>query len=118
MRLRDLLPKLPLTGITLLIFDASLAFARQQPQPVDTTAIDEAICWLMYFQQGSYGALLMAVAGIGAVVTAALGNYKTAINLIVVGVGSWLIEPVAVLMFDYFPQNCGALLQNTMPIGG
>jgi len=94
--------------------------ATPTPVPVDTSAIDEAICWLMHFQQGSYGALLMAVSGIGAIVTAAMGNYRTAMNCLVVGVGSWLIQPVAILMFEYFPSTatCTRLMSQTMPVGG
>lgn len=83
--------------------------ATQQQTSVDTTAIDQAICWLMHFQTGTYGALLMAVAGLGAVVGGAVGNYKTAINCLVVGVGAWLIQPVAQIMFEYWPDCVEAL---------
>lgn len=83
---------------------------------VDTSAIDEAICWLMFFQMGSYGALLLAVSGVGAVVGAAMGSYRSAMNCLVVGIGSWLIQPVADLMFNYWPVDCVGLM-NRVPVG-
>ena len=101
----------------LLLAGDVLAQTAATNEPVDTRAIDEAICWLMYFQNGSYGALLLAVSGIGAVVGAAMGSYRAAMNCLVVGVGSWLIQPVAELMFNYWPQNCAAAM-NRVPVGG
>ncbi len=106
-----------LSPFALTLLNASIASAQTPPPPVvvDTSAIDEAICWLVFFQQGSYGALLMAVSGMGAVVGAALGQYRTAINCLVVAIGTWLIQPIAQLMFSYWPTNCTQLMQ--MPTG-
>lgn len=73
---------------------------------VDTTPIEEAICWLLYFQQGSFGALLTAAAGLSAMVGAAVGAYKTAINCLIVALGCMLIRPIAILMFDYTMPDC------------
>jgi len=102
-----------LAWVSYLIFGGAV---RAQSQPVDTSAIDEAICWLMYFQMGSYGALLLAVSGVGAVVGAAMGSYRAAMNCLVVGVGSWLIQPVADLMFNYWPVDCEGLMTR-VPVG-
>ena len=97
-------------------FSQNTASSAPKTTTVDTSAIDEAICWLMYFQNGSYGALLLAVSGIGAVVGAAMGSYRAAMNCLVVGVGSWLIQPVAELMFNYWPRDCGTLMSR-VPVG-
>jgi hypothetical protein len=102
---------LKLLWVTYLVFGGVVKAA-----PVDTSAIDEAICWLMYFQMGSYGALLLAVSGVGAVVGAAMGSYRAAMNCLVVGVGSWLIQPVADLMFNYWPVDCEGLMTR-VPVG-
>jgi hypothetical protein len=102
---------LKLLWVSYLVFGGAVKAA-----PVDTSAIDEAICWLMYFQMGSYGALLLAVSGVGAVVGAAMGSYRAAMNCLVVGVGSWLIQPVADLMFNYWPTDCEGLM-NRVPVG-
>lgn len=88
---------------------ADFALAQNATLPPSTQAIDESICWLIYFQGGSYGALLEVVAGVGALVGAVMGSYRTAINCLVVGVGTWLIEPVAELFFGYWPTNCARL---------
>lgn len=102
---------LKLLWVSYLVFGGAVKAA-----PVDTSAIDEAICWLMYFQMGSYGALLLAVSGVGAVVGAAMGSYRAAMNCLVVGVGSWLIQPVADLMFNYWPVDCEGLMTR-VPVG-
>jgi hypothetical protein len=112
-----------LSTLALPFIVSAVAHAQSAPPTtpvVDTSAIDEAICWLMHFQEGSYGALLMAVAGIGSLVSAATGNYRTAVNCLVVGIGSWLIEPIALIMFEYFPDSnrCSFLMRQTMPTGG
>ena len=106
---------LKLLWVSYLVF-GGVVRAQPAPTPVDTSAIDEAICWLMYFQMGSYGALLLAVSGIGAVVGAAMGSYRAAMNCLVVGVGSWLIQPVADLMFNYWPTDCEGLMTR-VPVG-
>ncbi len=106
---------LKLLWVSYLVFGGVVS-AQQNAATVDTSAIDEAICWLMYFQNGSYGALLLAVSGVGAVVGAAMGSYRAAMNCLVVGVGSWLIQPVADLMFNYWPSDCEGLM-NRVPVG-
>ena len=102
---------LKLLWVSYLVFGGAVKAA-----PVDTSAIDEAICWLMYFQMGSYGALLLAVSGVGSVVGAAMGSYRAAMNCLVVGIGSWLIQPVADLMFNYWPTDCEGLMTR-VPVG-
>jgi hypothetical protein len=86
---------------------------------IDTTAIDEATCWLYYFQEGPYGALLLAVTGIGALVSCAVGAYRACLNLLAVAVGSWLIRPVATILFDYNIADCRGLISGPRnPAGG
>jgi hypothetical protein len=83
----------------------------------DVSAINEMSCWLLYFQEGTYGALLLVVSGVGALVSFALGGYRTALNCLIVAIASLMIRPVAELMFDY-SLDCSALKAPTPPASG
>lgn len=91
---------LALSSFVAVLFTAKFAFA-QAAKPIDVTAIEEAICWLLYFEQGAYGALLAAVSGLSAIASAAMGSYRAALNCLIVCISLWLIVPVAELMFTY-----------------
>ena len=93
---------------------AALAGGSKESE-IDLKAIEEASCWILYFIEGSFGALLVAVAGLGALVSAATGMYRTAIQALVVALGAVMIEPIGVMFFNYSPQNCG---QYVLPKGG
>jgi hypothetical protein len=98
-------------SIVILLNDFALAqtSTNNQTVTVDTSAIDEASCWLLYFQEGAYGALLTAAAGLSAVVGAAVGSYRLALNCLIVALGSYMVRPVAsVLLHDYMP-DCTAV---------
>lgn len=82
---------------------------------IDLKAVEEASCWILYFVEGSFGALLVAVAGLGALVSAATGMFRTAIQALVVALGAVMIEPIGVMFFNYSPQNCG---EYVLPSGG
>lgn len=81
---------------------------------VDVSAIDEMSCWLIHFQTGTYGGLLLVVTGVGALVSMALGGYKAALNCLIVALGSQLIQPVSELMFDY-QLSCKDYIAPTAP---
>lgn len=92
---------LTLGTLTAVFAVTSTAFAQATAASVtpDTQAIDEAICWLLHFQRGSWGALLAAATGISALVSAAIGNYKAALSFLAVCLGSYMPEPLAELYF-------------------
>ena len=82
-------------------------------------AIEEGTCYVLAFATGSFGALLVAVASVGAVVAAALGDMRKATNAIVIAACAWLIEPTASFFFlnsdprsgqstQYGALNCNA----------
>jgi hypothetical protein len=66
---------------------------------VDTTDIDRTRCALYALIEGPYGALLTATAGFGAAVSAVFGNYKTAYNFLIVGVGCFIARSVDSMYF-------------------
>lgn len=71
--------------------------------PVPDDQFVWGFCKLMAFIQTSFGALLMTIAGILAVVSAASGNYRTAIAVIFVGSGAFVLESLIDLFFE---QSC------------
>ena len=74
----------------------------------DDTYIKDAICKVIFVIEGSFGALLMLVAGLAGIVSAAIGAYKAAMNCIVIACGSWIIRSFVTLYFgkDVFGDDC------------
>ena len=73
---------------------------------IDTKAIKAAYCGLIGLMQGSFGALITAVAGIGAIIASAVGAYRAAMNFIVVACGSFILQAMVDLFFNV---DCGDL---------
>lgn len=63
------------------------------------------VCRIVAMSQGMFGALVMSVAGLVAIVGAAMGSYRSAMNALAVGLGAFLIRPVIILFFGDIP--CG-----------
>jgi hypothetical protein len=57
----------------------------------------------MTYTEGGFGALLTAAAGIGSIVAAATGNFRTFWALLVVSAGSFIVRNYLELWF----QGCG-----------
>jgi len=95
----------------ILLFLESTAFAQETGgwwQGVDTEPfangeIREAYCDIIDLMEGSFGGMLMTIAGILAFATAAFGNLKHAITAVVVGISSFAIHAMTSL---YFGQLC------------
>ena len=60
----------------------------------------EASGILLGLIEGSLGALVMIVAGIAAIVSAAMGAYRAAVALLVVAVGAFILRTLVGLFFD------------------
>lgn len=89
-----------LVGITLLAGGlAQSSFALN-----DTTYNDDgfrAIASLLLTHiEGAFGALLMIVAGIGAIFSAALGQYRAALSLLVVAIGAFILRTLVQTFFN------------------
>lgn len=109
---------LALFGLTLLVSGMT---SISHAQSFDDSAIRDAICQLLMFQEGAFGALVMVVAGIGAIVSSAFGAYRAATSLIVVACGSFILRSLVTLFFDSSVlqgQNCGANTIINIPAGG
>lgn len=59
-----------------------------------------AINVLFIFLEGSFGALIMVAAGIGAIISSAFGQYRAALGLLVVAVGAFLLRALVGTFFN------------------
>ena len=55
---------------------------------------------VMTYLEGSFGALVMAAAGIGAILSAAFGQYRAALSLMVVAVGAFILRSLMSTFFN------------------
>ena len=74
---------------------------------IDTDKIDKAIGKLMAAITGPFGALICIVAGLFAIVMAAMGNYKVAMSLLVISLGAFILKSI-VKTFFYTPTTIDA----------
>ena len=65
----------------------------------DDELIRNAVGNLFRLIEGAFGALIMVVAGLGAIIAAAIGAYRAAISLVVVAVGSFILRALVSLFF-------------------
>jgi len=73
--------------------------AWAQTTTFDDERISCAAGKLLDLIQGSFGALVMIVAGIAAIFSAAMGAYRASISLIVVAVGAFVLKSFVALFF-------------------
>ncbi len=88
--------------IALFFLFPSSAFAFQ------TGVIDWVIQELCGHITGGFGALLTAVALLGAVVSAALGSFRVFFGAIIVGVGSFTVPNILSMYFPSAAKQCVA----------
>ncbi len=62
--------------------------------------IANAVNAIMTYLEGSFGALVMAAAGIGAILSASFGQFKAALSLMVVAVGAFILRSLISTFFN------------------
>jgi len=67
---------------------------------IEDGRIANAVAVLFKFLEGSFGALIMAASGIGAVMSAAFGQYKMALSCMVVAVGAFILRSMLNTFFN------------------
>lgn len=65
----------------------------------DTIPLREAVCRLFLLIEGPFGGLIMTIAGISAVISAAFGAYRSATSMLVAGVGAFILRSLVSLFF-------------------
>jgi hypothetical protein len=71
--------------------------------------VRNAIGNLFALIEGAFGALIMVVAGLGAIVAAAMGAYRAAVGMLVVAVGAFILRSLVSLFFgtNFDDRNAG-----------
>ena len=82
-----------------LSHEVSAQFGKTQTTYNDAK-IANAVNAIMAYLEGSFGALVMAAAGIGAILSAAFGQYKAALSLMVVAVGAFILRSLISTFFN------------------
>jgi hypothetical protein len=67
---------------------------------IEDGRIANAVAVLFKFLEGSFGALVMAASGIGAILSAAFGQYKMALSCMVVAVGAFILRSMLNTFFN------------------
>ena len=62
--------------------------------------IAEAVDIIFRYIQGSFGALVMVCAGIGAIISSAFGGYRAALGLLVVAIGAFILRSLVRTFFN------------------
>lgn len=94
-----------LAGISMLAISLSLDATAQGTGGHTTTKYNDAkvanaVNAIMTYLEGSFGALIMAASGIGAIMSAAFGQYKAALSLMVVAVGAFILRSIMSTFFN------------------
>ena len=95
-----------LAGISVLAISLSLDATAQGGGGGNTSTkyndakVANAVNAIMTYLEGSFGALIMAASGIGAIMSAAFGQYKAALSLMVVAVGAFILRSIMSTFFN------------------
>ncbi len=65
----------------------------------DDALIRGAVGNMFKLIEGAFGALIMVVAGLGAIVAASMGAYRAAVGMLVVAVGAFILRALVSLFF-------------------
>jgi hypothetical protein len=79
--------------------NGNLGWAGRQGE-IEDSRIALAVSTLFKYLEGSFGALIMAAAGIGAILSAAVGQYKAALSCMVVSVGAFILRSFMSTFFN------------------
>ena len=92
-----------LAGISMLAISLSLDATAQNGNTFtkyNDAKVANAVNAIMTYLEGSFGALIMAASGIGAIMSAAFGQYKAALSLMVVAVGAFILRSIMSTFFN------------------
>ncbi|MDC0358210.1 hypothetical protein OAO01_05280 [Oligoflexia bacterium] len=91
-----------LMGIGLLTVGLSTMASAQGTLTItyNDNRIANSVNAILTYIEGSFGALVMVAAGIGAILSAAFGQYSAALGLLVVSVGAFILRSVLATFFN------------------
>lgn len=104
-------------ALAAFVFLPELAEAQPRCAGADG-CIARGVCAVLGLATGSLGAVVMSVAGLVSIISASMGMYRTTVSVLVIGAGTWLIEPLINLFYG-FPVCAGwDSTFRPLPLGG
>lgn len=91
---------LGLTLITTGVIHGANAVDFEDPGEFNDQRIAGALHRLLTFLEGSFGALVMVGAGIGAILSSAFGQYRAALGCLIVAVGAFILRSMMGTFFN------------------
>ncbi len=70
--------------------------------------VKKAIGNIFCLIEGAFGALIMVIAGLGAIIAASMGAYRSSVSMLVVAVGAFILRSLVSLFFGEFLVGQGA----------
>lgn len=62
--------------------------------------LSQAVNAILSYLEGTFGALVMVAAGLGAILSAAFGQYRAALGCLIIAVGSFILRSVLSTFFN------------------
>lgn len=87
-------------GIVLLAAAGVLDVEAQRRINYNDGRVVEATNGILLYLEGSFGALVMVASGIGAILSSAFGQYRAALGLMVVAIGSFILRSLMSTFFN------------------
>ena len=81
-----------LVGLGLISLAMTSGAGAQEATNYDDQLLTDSINYILTYMEGTYGALIMACAGVLSVLSAAYGQYRTSICMLIVAVGSYILR--------------------------
>ena len=88
-----------LAGMALIYFGL-IARASAQVGVYNDVRIEDSVNLLLTYLEGSFGGLVMVCSGIGAILSAAFGQYRAALGCLVVAVGAFILRSFISTFFN------------------
>ena len=90
-------------GVTLLTFgiqEGALAAHPKHAIAYNDERLAGAVNAILTYIEGTFGAMVMVAAGIGAILSSAMGQYRAALGLLVVAVGAFILRSFVGTFFN------------------
>lgn len=87
-------------GVFLIAYGSSDSVEAMRSVNYNDQRLVEAINAILLYLEGSFGALVMVCSGVGAILSAAFGQYRAALGLLVVAIGSFILRSFMSTFFN------------------
>lgn len=96
--------QLVLFGLGVVLVSAGVMLEAAAQTGLTTTyndvRVSNSVNAILTYVEGTFGALVMVSAGIGAIISSAFGQYRAALGLLVVAVGAFILRSILSTFFN------------------